>query len=164
MTISLHLLFFFRASSLSPRRGEAHFFLARASESLEYLKTDCLLQNSPLSLKEKERKVGFSLLPPPTTTFLITHLCSNSLGPLTVCAQPLSRVWLFAAPWNVHCLALVPWIFPGKKTGVGCHSLLHGIFPTQVSNLRLLGLLHQQVDSLPLAPPGKPIPHHKYAT
>ena len=28
---------------------------------------------------------------------------------------------------------------PGKNTGVGCHSLLQGIFPTQGSNL---GLLH----------------------
>ena len=28
---------------------------------------------------------------------------------------------------------------PGENTGVGCHALLQGIFPTQVSNL---GLLH----------------------
>ena len=28
----------------------------------------------------------------------------------------------------------------GKNTGVGCHFLLHGIFPTQGSNLRLLRL------------------------
>ena len=27
---------------------------------------------------------------------------------------------------------------PGKNTGVGCHSLLQGIFPTQGSKLRLL--------------------------
>ena len=26
---------------------------------------------------------------------------------------------------------LCPWEFPGKNTGVGCHSLLQGIFPTQ---------------------------------
>ena len=30
------------------------------------------------------------------------------------------------------------------------------IFPTQLSNLCLLGLFHWQVGSLPLAPPGKP--------
>ena len=42
----------------------------------------------------------------------------------------------------------------GKDTGVGCHALLQGIFPTQGSNLCLLGLLHWQVGSLPLAPPG----------
>ena len=29
---------------------------------------------------------------------------------------------------------LCPWNFPGKNTGVGCHFLLHGIFPTQESN------------------------------
>ena len=30
---------------------------------------------------------------------------------------------------------LSPWDFPGKSTGVGCHFLLQGIFPTQASNL-----------------------------
>ena len=45
---------------------------------------------------------------------------------------------------------------PGKNTGVGCHILLQGIFLTQGSNLRLLGLLHWQAGSLPLAPLGKP--------
>ena len=29
---------------------------------------------------------------------------------------------------------LHPWYFPGKSTGVGCHFLLQGIFPTQGSN------------------------------
>ena len=33
---------------------------------------------------------------------------------------------------------LCPWDFPGKNTGVGCHSLLQGIFPTQGSNPGLL--------------------------
>ena len=46
---------------------------------------------------------------------------------------------------------------PGKNTGVNCHSLLQGIFLTQESNWHLLPLLHWQVGSLPLAPPGKPI-------
>ena len=45
--------------------------------------------------------------------------------------------------------------FPGKNTGVGCHSLLQGIFPTQGSSPCLLCLLHWQADSLPLTPPGK---------
>ena len=34
---------------------------------------------------------------------------------------------------------LCPWNSLGKNTGVGCHFLLQGIFPTQGSNL---GLLH----------------------
>ena len=29
---------------------------------------------------------------------------------------------------------LCPWDFPGRNTGMGCHSLLQGIFPTQRSN------------------------------
>ena len=39
---------------------------------------------------------------------------------------------------------------------MGCHALLQGIFPTQGWNPLLLCLLHWQVDSLPLVPPGKP--------
>ena len=36
-------------------------------------------------------------------------------------------------------MLLSPWDIPGKNTGVGCHSLLQGIFPTQGLNP---GLLH----------------------
>ena len=46
---------------------------------------------------------------------------------------------------------------PSKKTGVSWHTLLQGIFPTQGSNQNqgLLCLLHWQLGSLPLVPPGK---------
>ena len=54
-----------------------------------------------------------------------------------------------------------PWDSPGNKTGVGCHSLLQGIIPTQGSNP---GLLHCQAGSLPLAPPGKHPPTPALAT
>ena len=37
---------------------------------------------------------------------------------------------------------LCPWDSPGKNTGVGCHALFHGIFPTQGLNPHLLRLLH----------------------
>ena len=53
---------------------------------------------------------------------------------------------------------LWPWDPPGKNTGVGCHFLLQGIFPTQGSNPCLLSLLHWQAGSLPLAPPEMPQP------
>ena len=43
-----------------------------------------------------------------------------------------------------------------KNTGVSCHALLQGIFPTQGLNPRLLRFLHWQMGSLQLAPPGKP--------
>ena len=38
--------------------------------------------------------------------------------------KSLTCVWLFATPWNS----------PGQNTGVGSHSLLQGIFPTQGLN------------------------------
>ena len=46
---------------------------------------------------------------------------------------------------------------PGKNTGVGCHTLLQGIFLTQGLNPHLLHLLDWQMGSLPWAPPGKPL-------
>ena len=56
-----------------------------------------------------------------------------------------------------HTRLLCPWNFLVKKIGVDCHFLLQGIFLTQGLNPHLLRLLHWQVDSLPLAPPGKPL-------
>ena len=55
-----------------------------------------------------------------------------------VVVQSLSCVRLFVTPWTVAHQAH-PWTSPGKNTGVGCHFLLQGIFPTQGSNP---GLLH----------------------
>ena len=46
----------------------------------------------------------------------------------------MSNSWDPAEPTRFLC----PWDFPGKNTGVGCHFLLQGIFPTQVSNPRLV--------------------------
>ena len=42
------------------------------------------------------------------------------------------------------------------RMGVGCHSLLQRILPTQGVKLHLSHLLHWQAGSLALAPPGKP--------
>ena len=53
--------------------------------------------------------------------------------------------------WSARLLC--PWDSPGKNTGVGCHFLLQGIFPTQGSNLNLL---HWQAGSLPLSHQGRP--------
>ena len=46
------------------------------------------------------------------------------------------------------------WNSPGKNTGVGCHSLLQGIFPTQWSNL---GLLHRSWILYHLSHQGSPV-------
>ena len=53
-------------------------------------------------------------------------------------------------PYRLLC----PWDFPGKNTGVECHSLLQGIFTPQGSNPHLL---HWQADSSPLSHLGSPL-------
>ena len=58
---------------------------------------------------------------------------------------------------------LCPWDFPGKNTGVDCHSLLQQIFPIQGLNPRRQ---HWQVGSLTLSHQGSPrkqyLGHSKY--
>ena len=66
-----------------------------------------------------------------------------------------SHARLFATPWTARLLC--PWDFPNRNTGVGCHSLLQGIFSAQGSNRCLWQLLHCRVGSSPLMPPGIPI-------
>ena len=75
------------------------------------------------------------------------------------CVQLYTTLWT-SPGFSVHGYS------PGKNTGVGCYSLLQGIFPTQGWNLCLLCLLPWQTGSLPLALPGKPStyrPSHKYS-
>ena len=57
---------------------------------------------------------------------LVSQLCPTLCDPMD-CRPPGSSV---------------PGDFPGKNTGVGCHGLLQGIFPTQGSNPGLLSLLY----------------------
>ena len=57
-----------------------------------------------------------------------------------VCAHTLSCP-VISDSLQTHGL-LRPWDFPGKNSGVGCHFLLQGIFPTQRPNPGLLCLLH----------------------
>ena len=53
----------------------------------------------------------------------ILWLLLLSIGSLKVKVKLLSLAWLFATPWTVACTKLLrPWDFPGKNTGVGCHS------------------------------------------
>ena len=53
-------------------------------------------------------------------------------------------------PTRVIC----PWTCPGKNTGVGCHTLLQGIFPTQES---ILSLLHFRQIVYPLSHQGSAV-------
>ena len=73
------------------------------------------------------------------------------------CAKSLQLSLTLCDPHGLQPARLLcPWDFPGKNTGVDCHALLQGTFPTQGSNPHLLCLLHWQARPLPLARPGKP--------
>ena len=62
-------------------------------------------------------------------------------------------------PWTVATRLLCPWNFPGKNIGVGSHSLLQGIFPTQELNpsplhcSQTLNLLSHEGSPLTTGPP-----------
>ena len=79
------------------------------------------------------------LFPAASLNFACVHAKS-----LQLC--PTATLWILA-----H-LAPLSWNSPGKNTGVRCHALLLGIFPSEGLNPCLLRLLHFQADSLQLAP------------
>ena len=94
---------------------------------------------------------------------LVRHYLCDRFVPMFCCSVISNSLWhhgLYSpASSSVHG------IYPGKNTGVGFHFLLQGIFQPQGSNSCLLHLLHWQVDSLPLTPPGKQqveLPFEKY--
>ena len=73
-------------------------------------------------------------------------MCSNSL-------QSCLTLW----PYGLYSARLLcPWDFPGKNTGVGCHAILQGIFPTQGIELTFPVSPVLEAGSSPLVPPGKP--------
>ena len=92
-----------------------------------------------------------SLLPHPYRSCLcvcVCVLCANSLQSCLTLCNPLDC----SPPGSsVHVDS------PGRNTGVGCHTLLQGVFPTEGSNPLLLHLLLWQADSLPLASLVKPL-------
>ena len=46
-----------------------------------------------------------------------------------------SFAWTLGDPTEGSPPGSCPWDSPGKNTGVGCHALLQGIFPTQAVSL-----------------------------
>ena len=69
----------------------------------------------------------------------------------------LSYVWVFVTLWTLAYQAS-SWDSPSKNTGVGCHAPLQGMFQPRDRTLVSYTSCVRQVDSLPLAPPGKPFP------
>ena len=103
-----------------------------------------------------------------------TNFSTVGIKELSVLSQPPRQIHtsFFGNPWWGACVLvdqlyltilfdptdqgptrlLHPWDSPGKNTGVGHHSLLQGIFPTQGSNP---GLLHCRQTLLPSETRGK---------
>ena len=69
----------------------------------------------------------------------------------------LSHVQLFVMPWTVAHQAPLSMGFPMQEYWSGLPFPSPGDLIDQGSNLRLLRLLHRQVNSLPLVPAGGPI-------
>ena len=65
-------------------------------------------------------------------------ICFSNAWKWKVNVTSLSRVWLIATPWTTAYQAPLSTGFSRKNTGVGCHSLLQGIFLIQRSNSRVL--------------------------
>ena len=86
---------------------------------------------------------------------LSAHISTHDIGLLV--RSVASVVYHSLRPQGMQLSRLpCPWDFPGKNSGVGFHSLLQAIFPTQRLNPHFLCLLHWQVDSLPLNHWGSP--------
>ena len=69
-------------------------------------------------------------------TFLKTKYATNNKALLCERAKSLqSVVFNSLRPRGLQPARLLcPWGSPGKRTGVGCHALLQGVFPTQGLN------------------------------
>ena len=95
------------------------------------------------------------------------ELTRGAFNPACVCSPfpdtAIYLAWLLGAKSLQSCLTLCdttdckptrllhPWDAPGKNPGVGCYTLLQGIFFTQRLNSRFLRPLHWQAGSLPLS-------------
>ena len=67
-----------------------------------------------------------------------------------------SRVWLFVTLWTVTCQVPLSMGFSMQESWSGLPCPPPGDLPNPGTEPHLLCLLHWQVGSLPLAPPGKP--------
>ena len=75
---------------------------------------------------------------PPQFSTHITLTDDQVCPPAVVAESCLTLV----TPWTVTHQAPLSWDSPGKNTGVGCHFLLQGTFPTQGSNLHRRQILY----------------------
>ena len=80
---------------------------------------------------------------------MVISLCVHSVA--QSCRTLSDPTGLFAVLWIIGCQAPLSKEFSGKNTGVGCHFLLQGIFPTQGWNRMSPMSPALQAYSLPLS-------------
>ena len=98
---------------------QTHLCLHRISPQLSYLNGTLMLPKDSTTLSAPASGAVRSFTCP--FSVLAHFLCLMS--------RPLSLDSFMGSLFS-----LCPWNYPGKNTGVGCHPLLQGIFPTQGSN------------------------------
>ena len=96
----------------------------------------CKANSSPLDHQGSPK--GFTILDCHTSMFSSSVCVFKQCACLCVSISVVPDSLRPLGPTRLLC----PWISPGKNTGVGCRSLLQGIFPTQGSNLSLLHCRH----------------------
>ena len=88
-----------------------------------------------------------SLSLPPAACCSCAYVFGTPICKKTACV-PAKLLQLCSTVCNpMDCSPPGYWDSPGKNTGVGCHALFQGTFPTQGSNPSFLSLLHWQVGS-----------------
>ena len=115
-----HQTFLFPPKVTSPRRAAGWFLRTRTHINTEICPL-CIIHMHPTHR-----------LPPPLGTCMY-----KSMHCVCVRAQSLSCVRFFATHELQPARLLCPWGLAGKNTGLGCHFLLWGIFPTQELSPRL---------------------------
>ena len=103
------------------------------------------------------RDLPFFLLPFLLFFLLVMERFYELLTSLCCMLSRFSRVRLFATPWTVSHQAPLSTGFFRQEYWNGLPFSPPGNLSNPGSNLRLLRLLHWEVGSLPLVPPGKPV-------
>ena len=107
------------------------FFKDRVFRNIKWL-----LRIKPLnSCGAGGRSGGGTIQPLPLCSPFASAAVQKGWAELCACVlcvlSCFSRVWIFETIWTIAPRLLCPRDSPDKNTGVDCHALLQGIFPTQ---------------------------------
>ena len=105
-----------------------------------------------IAARHSQRPGMDAFSPQPTPTLPSTIRCVWVYVPVCVSHSVMSDCLWSHGLWPARLLC--PWNSPGKNTGLVCHSLLQGVFPTQESKP---GLLHCSLILYLLSVPSPPL-------